>query len=103
MEADIGQGRLRGAQQGDLDDSWQRRESGLDVQFVEGTILDDDALDAAFDGATSVVHLAARVGVVGSAEDFERVNVDGTREVLRLAGLSRTKPVQSPWNTSSTR
>src|SRR4051812_16791378 len=42
---------------------------GVDATLVEGSILDDDALDEAFRGAGSVVHLAARASVPRSIAD----------------------------------
>jgi nucleoside-diphosphate-sugar epimerase len=51
------------------------------------------------DGADAVVHLAARVGVVGTWSDFEATNVAGTAAVLsaaREAGVSRLVFVSSP-------
>jgi UDP-glucose 4-epimerase len=58
---------------------------GLDVRFVEGSILDDDALDAALPGATSIVHLAARPSVPKSIVDpvaSHTANATGTVSVL---------------------
>jgi UDP-glucose 4-epimerase len=58
---------------------------GLDVRFVEGSILDDDALDATLPGATSVVHLGARPSVPKSIVDpvaSHAANATGTVMVL---------------------
>lgn len=58
---------------------------GVDAELVEGTILDQDLLDATFAGADSVVHLAARPSVPRSVADpasSHQVNTDGTFEVL---------------------
>lgn len=57
----------------------------LDVRFVEGSILDDDAVDDAFAGAVSVVHLAARPSVPKSVADpvaSHAANATGTVSVL---------------------
>ncbi|MCU1380233.1 MAG: GDP-D-mannose dehydratase [Acidimicrobiales bacterium] len=57
----------------------------VDVSFVEGSILDPEALDATLAGAGSVVHLAARPSVPRSLADpraSHRVNATGTMEVL---------------------
>jgi UDP-glucose 4-epimerase len=62
--------------------------NGIDVTLTEGTILDRDALDAAFDGAAAVVHLAARPSVPRSLIDpvaSHMVNATGTVEVLEAA------------------
>ncbi len=61
---------------------------GIDATFAEADILDPAALDRAFDGATSVVHLAARPSVPRSLADPMRshvVNATGTVEVLEAA------------------
>jgi UDP-glucose 4-epimerase len=59
--------------------------AGVDVEFVEGTILDTAALDRCIEGADAVVHLAARPSVPRSIADplaTHRANVDGTVSVL---------------------
>jgi len=62
---------------------------GLDgVDLLEGTILDPASLDAAFDGAAAVVHLAARPSVPRSLRDpvaSHEANVTGTVQVLEAA------------------
>jgi UDP-glucose 4-epimerase len=58
---------------------------GLDVRLLEGSILDDTALDTALAGARSVVHLAARPSVPKSVVDpvtSHTVNATGTVSVL---------------------
>lgn len=60
----------------------------VDATLVEGTILDPDALDRAIDGATAVVHLAARPSVPRSIADpmaSHLANATGTVEVLEAA------------------
>jgi UDP-glucose 4-epimerase len=62
--------------------------AGLDVELVEGSILDDADLDKAVGGAGAVVHLAARPSVPRSIADPEashRVNASGTLAVLEAA------------------
>jgi len=62
--------------------------AGCDVTFVEGSILDDGALDAAMVDATAVVHLAARPSVPRSLVDpvaSHAVNATGTAQVLEAA------------------
>jgi nucleoside-diphosphate-sugar epimerase len=54
---------------------------------------------AATEGCEAIVHLAAKVGVVGQWEDYRSTNVDGTRNVLgaaRSAGVGRIVHVSSP-------
>ncbi|MFZ9987497.1 MAG: NAD-dependent epimerase/dehydratase family protein [Candidatus Nanopelagicales bacterium] len=58
-----------------------------------------EALDEAFAGCTAVVHAAAKVDITGPWEDFERVNVVGTHQVLaaaQRAGVRRFVLVSSP-------
>ena len=64
---------------------------GLDPEFltfVEGTILDEDALDRAFEGADAVVHLAALGSVPRSVANplaSHLANATGTVMVLEAA------------------
>ena len=58
-----------------------------------------DALVEAFAGCDAVVHAAARVDITGPWEEYERVNVVGTRNVVeaaRRAGVARFVLVSSP-------
>lgn len=58
---------------------------GVNVQLVEGTVLDDDVLGRAFRGADAVVHLAARASVPRSIADpvaTHTANATGTISVL---------------------
>ena len=78
-----------------LDDlSTGRRENldGLDVDFVEATLLDPDAVDRAMAGADAVVHLAARGSVPRSIETplaTHEANASGTIHVLE--GMRRNE------------
>lgn len=78
----------------------QRRSLALDgVRQVQGDVRDADAVRAAAEGCDAIVHGAARVGVVGTWEDFHSVNVDGTANVLaaaRAQGISRMVHVSTP-------
>ncbi|EYT60971.1 NAD-dependent epimerase/dehydratase family protein [Curtobacterium sp. VKM Ac-2889] len=80
--------------------TFQRRPSGVPgVQDVAGTMTDDAAIARAVDGVEAVVHLAAKVSLAGDPADFARVNVDGTRSLLRAAraaGVARFVFVSSP-------
>jgi UDP-glucose 4-epimerase len=66
-----------------------------DVQFIEGDILDQIALESAVRGIDAVFHLAAAISVAESIDDPRaclRTNVDGTFHVLeaaRKAGIRR--------------
>ncbi len=78
----------------------QRRPLALaGVQSVEGDVRDADAVLAAAQGCDAIVHGAARVGVIGSWEDFRSVNVDGAANVVRAAqalGIPRLVYVSTP-------
>jgi 2-alkyl-3-oxoalkanoate reductase len=78
----------------------QRRRSGLPVREVLADLGDPDApLDAALAGHDAVVHLAAKVDVVGPWREYLRANVGGTRRLLaaaRAAGVGRFVHVSSP-------
>jgi len=57
---------------------------GLDVEIVEGDIVDLDSLIRAFEGADVVYHLAGVISIVpGEWDRLYRVNVVGTRNVIR--------------------
>ncbi len=78
---------------------FQRHSSDIDTREVLGDISDADAVARAAEGVEAVVHLAARVGVVGIWREFERTNVMGTTNVVaaaRGAGASRFVHVSSP-------
>lgn len=66
---------------------------GLDVDFVEASILDDNALSAAMKGAESVIHLAAVGSVPRSITNpiaSHHANATGTLLVLEAARTNGT-------------
>jgi len=66
---------------------------------VRADIADADAVRAAVAGHDAVVHLAAKVDFSGPWSDYERINIDGTRNVVdacRRAGVTRLVHVSSP-------
>jgi nucleoside-diphosphate-sugar epimerase len=72
-------------------------ELGLTEHLAD--LNDADAVARAMQGVEAVIHLAARVGVVGSAAQFHEANVTGTRTVLAAAqanGVSRFVFISSP-------
>jgi UDP-glucose 4-epimerase len=73
----------------DLSTGFRENLAGMDrVRLIEGSILDPDLLDDAFQGAGAVVHLAARPSVPRSLVDpmaSHRTNATGTVEVLEAA------------------
>jgi nucleoside-diphosphate-sugar epimerase len=77
----------------------QRRPAGLGLPEVLADVADADAVRAAADGHDAVVHLAAKVNVVGPEAEYLRVNVGGTRAVVDgclAAGVERLVHVSSP-------
>ena len=80
-----------------LDDlSTGRRENldGLDVEFVEASVIDRRVLPKTLKNVDNVFHLAALVGVPESMEDPEstfEVNVVGTTRLLIAAGRAGVK------------
>jgi nucleoside-diphosphate-sugar epimerase len=71
----------------------------LGAEVVRGDLDDVAALQRGCAGAGTVFHVAGRVGVWGPAEDFFRVNVAGTRNVIaacRAAGVPRLVYTSSP-------
>lgn len=80
----------------DLSNADRDTVSGLPVRFVEGSVLDTDALDAACEGVGSVVHLAALGSVPRSIADpvaTHRANASGTLSVLEAARRAGTRHV----------
>ena len=69
----------------DLSTGFADNLDGVDVTLVEGSILDDAALDRALAGADAIVHLAARPSVPRSVADpvaSHHANATGTLLVL---------------------
>jgi dihydroflavonol-4-reductase len=66
---------------------------GLDVERVQGDVLDPASLDAAMCGVETVYHLAGIISIMpGKNPALWKVNVEGTRNVLeaaRRAGVRR--------------
>ncbi len=72
----------------DLSFGFRSNLDDLEITFIEGSILDEDLLAAAMEGASSVVHLAARSSVPRSIADpmaAHRDNATGTALVLEAA------------------
>jgi len=69
----------------DLSSGRRENLAGLDVELVEGSILDLDLLRGAFEGCDCVFHMAAIASVQRSVEDPSRVGVEGTLNVLVAA------------------
>ncbi len=68
------------------------------ARFHQADLADEAALRRAFTDCDAVVHLAARSAAWGRTADFERVNIAGTRHVVRAAeaaGVRRLVHVSS--------
>lgn len=77
----------------------QRRPSGSPHREVLADIADPLAVQRAVEGQDAVVHLAAKVNVVGAWEDYRRTNIEGTRslvEAARTGLVQRFVQVSSP-------
>ena len=87
------------AARGDAVTVLQRRPAGLGLAEVLADVADGPAVRAAVAGHDAVVHLAAKVNVVGPWPAYQRANVLGTRAVLdacRATGVTRLVQVSSP-------
>jgi UDP-glucose 4-epimerase len=72
----------------DLSTGYAANLDGVDVEFIEGSILDSDALDRASAGVDAIVHLAALGSVPRSVADpvaSHLANAGGTVAVLEAA------------------
>lgn len=78
----------------------QRHASGLDgVTDYLADLGDSKPVQHAVTGADAVIHLAAKVGIMGNHNDFVRINVAGTQQLLiaaHAAGVQRFVQVSSP-------
>ncbi|MHA6513699.1 NAD-dependent epimerase/dehydratase family protein [Tessaracoccus sp. Z1128] len=87
----------------DLSTGYRVNLDGLNVEFVEGSILDDDALTRAMAGAEAVVHLAALGSVPRSIQNPMRtheVNATGTLKVLEAARRAEVEHVSCSSSSS---
>lgn len=58
------------------------------VELIEGDLTNRESLARAANGATVIVHCAAKVGDWGPTEDYRTVNVHGLRDLLEAAESS---------------
>ena len=87
------------ADRGDQVTVLQRHPAGLGLPEVLTDISDADSVRAAATKQDAVIHLAAKVNVIGPEAEYERVNVQGTRAVVNAcvaAGVGRLVHVSSP-------
>ena len=96
----LGRGVARAlADRGDRVTVLQRRPAGLGLPEMLTDISDVAAVRTAVGNQDAVIHLAAKVNVVGPEADYERINVHGTRSVVNAcltAGVRRLVQVSSP-------
>jgi len=67
----------------------QRRPSGLDCREVLADVADPSAVRQAAAGQDAVLHLAAKVDVVGPWAEYEHANVGGTGAVIEACRANR--------------
>jgi 2-alkyl-3-oxoalkanoate reductase len=87
------------ADRGDRVTVLQRRPAGLGLPEMLTDISDVAAVRTAVSNQDAVIHLAAKVNVVGPEAEYERINVHGTRAVVNAcltAGVRRLVHVSSP-------
>lgn len=59
---------------------------GLDVETLEGDLLEPESLAPAFEGVKQVFHLAGLISILPGADSLlQRVNVEGTRNMIAAA------------------
>ncbi|WP_421082961.1 NAD-dependent epimerase/dehydratase family protein [Rothia nasimurium] len=89
--------------------AFQRGESGIAAALpahlaarftqVRGSLADPAAVRSALEGVDGVIHLAAKVSVIGAWDDYKQVNIEGTRTLLEAArqlGISKFLHTSSP-------
>jgi nucleoside-diphosphate-sugar epimerase len=54
----------------------------LEVEQVQGDVADPRVVSLAVLGCQTVFHTAAKAGIWGSHQEYERINVEGTRNVI---------------------
>ncbi len=65
---------------------------GLDIETVEGDVLDPESLKLAFKDVINVFHLAGIISIMpGENPMVRRVNVEGTRNILAAATDAKVK------------
>lgn len=61
------------------------------ISFVEGDLFSTDALNAGMEGCDEVYHLAAFASVWAKDDTFEKVNINGTLNILDVAKVQGVK------------
>ncbi len=91
--------RARGASVRTLARGDYPRLRALGVTTIQGDLADPDAVLRAVEGCDIVFHVAAKAGIWGPLADYQRANVEGTRNVLdacRAQGVCRLVFTSSP-------
>lgn len=70
------------------DRSWLETQG---VEFAEGDVTDPASLKRACEGVEVVYHAAARVGDWGPWEEFQRITIDGTRNLIEAAVAAKVR------------
>lgn len=70
------------------DRTWLRTQN---VEFVDGDVTDPASLSSACEGVDAIYHCAARVGDWGPWEEFQRITIDGTQNMLNAAMQARVR------------
>ncbi|MFT4148386.1 MAG: NAD-dependent epimerase/dehydratase family protein [Micrococcaceae bacterium] len=78
----------------DLSTGFKENIEGLDVKFIEGTILDEKVVEEACAGVDSVVHLAAIGSVPRSIDKPKPSNDANTRGTLNILDAARLEGVE---------
>lgn len=71
----------------------------LGVEQIAGDVADAPVVHRAIDGCQTVFHTAAKAGIWGSDQEYERINVQGTHNVIaacRASGSRRLIYSSSP-------
>jgi len=64
----------------------------LDVEKIEGDILNPNSLTHAFEGADMVFHLAAAISIqIGKKRLLQKINVEGTKNVIEACVRSHVR------------
>ena len=69
------------------------------VEYLSGDVSNRSSVDDAMDGVDTVFHVAAKAGMWGKSADYERINVDGTRNVVNaclMHGVKRMVYTSTP-------
>jgi dihydroflavonol-4-reductase len=68
--------------------------NGMDVEFVEGNLLDPDSLVRAVQGVQQLYHLAALFAIWTKDPDLHyKINVDGARSMMKAAQAANVEKI----------